>query len=45
MPEGVYVGCVGVSKNFVEWHWNIEHRINIKCVQERWRCSFKYTRR
>ena len=22
-PEGVYAGCVGVSKNYVEWHWKV----------------------
>jgi len=24
MPEGVYAGCVGLSKNYVEWHWKVE---------------------
>ena len=25
-PEGVYVGCVGVNKNYryVEWQWKVE---------------------
>ena len=25
-PEGVYAGCVGVSKNYryVEWQWKVE---------------------
>ena len=44
-PERVYAGCVGVSKNYVEWHWKVEKSINNKCVQERRRCSIKYTRR
>ena len=30
-PEGVYSGCVGVSKNYLEWHWKVEHSINNKC--------------
>ena len=44
-PERVYAGCVGVSKNKVEWHWKVDKSINNKCVQERRRCSIKYTRR
>ena len=44
-PEGVYVEFVGVSKNYVEWHWKVEKYINNRCVQERRRCSVKYTRR
>ena len=43
-PEGVYAGCVGVSKDYVEWHWKVEQSINNKCVQERRRCAVKYTR-
>ena len=38
-PEGVYAGCVGLSNNYVEWHWKVEQCINNKCVQERRRCS------
>ena len=34
-PEGVYAGCVGVSENYVKWHWKVEQCINSKCVQER----------
>jgi len=30
-PEEVYAGYVGVSKNYVEWHWNVEQCINNKC--------------
>ena len=26
-PEGVYAGCVGVSKDYVEWHWKVEQSI------------------
>ena len=37
MPEGVYAGCVGVSKNYVEWYWKVEQCVNNKCEQERWR--------
>ena len=44
-PKGVYAGCVGVSNNYVEWHWKVEQSINNKCVKERRRCSVKYTRR
>ena len=22
-PIGVYGGCVGISKNYVEWHWKV----------------------
>ena len=44
-PDGVYAGCVGVSKNYVEWHWKVGQCINNKCVQERRRSSVKYTRR
>ena len=44
-PEGVYAECVGVSKNYVEWHWKVEQCIENKCVQERRTCSVKYTRR
>ena len=36
---------VGVSKNYVEWHCKVEQCINNKCVQNRRRCSVKYTRR
>ena len=43
MPEGVYGGCVCLSKNYVEWHWKVEQNINNKCVQERLTCSVKYT--
>ena len=42
-PERVYSGCVGVSKNYLIWHWKVEQSINNKCVQERRRCSVKYT--
>ena len=42
-PERVYSGCVGVSKNYLVWHWKVEQSINNKCVQERRRCSVKYT--
>ena len=42
-PEGVYSGCVGVSKNYLVWHWKVEQSINNKCVQGRRRCSVKYT--
>ena len=45
MPEGFYTGCVGLSKNYVEWHWKVEQCINNKCVRERRRCSVTYTRR
>ena len=31
-PEGIYAGCVGVGKNYVEWHWKVEQCINKKCV-------------
>ena len=41
MPEGFYTGCVGVSKNYVEWHWKVKQCINHKCVPERQRCSVK----
>ena len=34
-PEGVYAGCVGVSKSYVEWYWKVEQCINNKCEQER----------
>ena len=34
MPEVVYAGCVGASKNYVEWHWKVEQCISNKCVQE-----------
>ena len=44
-PEGLYAGCVDVSKNYVEGHWKVEQCINNKCAQERRRCSVKYTRR
>ena len=37
MPEGIYAGCVGVSKNYVEWYWKVEQCVNNKCEQERWR--------
>ena len=40
-PEGVYAGCIGVSKNYLEWYWKVERGINNKCVQERRRCSAK----
>ena len=41
--EGVYSGCVGISKNYryVEWQWKVKQCINNKCVQERRRCSVK----
>ena len=42
-PERVYSGCVGVSKNYLVWHWKVEQSINNKFVQERRRCSVKYT--
>ena len=29
-PEGVYAGCVGVSKSYVEWYWKVEQCINNK---------------
>ena len=45
MPDSFYTGCVGLSKNYVEWHWKVEQCVNNKCVQERRRCSVKYTRR
>lgn len=44
-PEGIYTGCVGVSKSYVEWYWKVEQCIENKCVQERRTCSVKYTRR
>ena len=44
-PEGVFARCVGVSKNYVEWLWKVEQCINNKSMQERRRCSVKYTRR
>ena len=44
-PEGVYAGCVGVSENYVKWHWKVEQCINTKCEQERRTYSVKYTRR
>ena len=34
-PEGVYAGCVGVSKSYVEWYWKVEQCVNNKCEQER----------
>ena len=42
-PEDVYAGFVGISNNYVEWHWKVEQCINNKCVQERQRCTVKYT--
>ena len=44
-PEGVYAGFVSVSKNYVEWHWKVEQCINNECLQERQRCTVKYTGR
>ena len=42
-PKGVYAGFVRVSKNYVEWHWKVEQCINNECLQERQRCTVKYT--
>ena len=44
-PKGVYAGFVSVSKNYVEWHWKVEQCINNECLQERQRCTVKYTGR
>ena len=45
-PEGVYAGCVGVSKNYVEWHWKVSSvsTTNV-CRRDGRRCSVKYTRK
>ena len=44
-PKGVDAGFVSVSKNYVEWHWTVEQCINNECLQERQRCTVKYTGR
>ena len=43
LSDTVFMGCVGVSKNYAEGHRKVEQCINNKCVQERRWCSVKYT--
>ena len=45
MPEGVYAGCVGASKNMLNGIGKLSKVSTTKCAQERRRCSVKYTRR